>query len=48
MISLVENIKCISRPNIQYYPNYRHKSYIASLNAVIFGKSLFSPGLDID
>ena len=48
MISLVKNLKCISRLNIHYYPNRRYKSYITSLKAVIAGKSLISAGLDID
>ena len=48
MISLVKNLKCISRLNIHYYPNRRYKSYITSLKAVIVGKSLRSVGLDID
>ena len=46
MISLVKNLKCISRLNIHYYPNRRYKSYITSLKAVIAGKSLISAGLD--
>ena len=48
MISLVKNLKCISRLNIHYYPNRRYKSYITSLKAVIAGKSLISAGLDIN
>ena len=48
MISLVKNLKCISRLNIYYYPNRQHKSYISSLKDVTVGKSLISVGLDID
>ena len=48
MISLVQNLKCISRLDIHYYHNRRHKSHIISLKAVIVGKSLISAGLDID
>ena len=48
MISLVKNLKYISRVNIHYYPNRRYKSYITSLKAVIVGKSLFSVGIDVD
>ena len=47
MISLVKNIKCISRLNIYYYPNRRYKSYITSLKAVIVSKNLISAELDI-
>ena len=47
MISLVKNIKCISRLNIHYYPNRRYKSYITSLKAVIVSKNLISAELDI-
>ena len=48
MISLVKNLKCISRLIIHYYPNHRYKSYITFLKAVIVGKSLFSSRLDTD
>ena len=48
MISLVINLKCISRLNIHYYPNRRYKFYVTSLKAVILDKSLISAGLDID
>ena len=44
MISLVKNLKCISRQNIHYYPNHWYKS---SLKAVIISKSLISAALDI-
>ena len=47
MISLVKNLKCISRQNIHYYPDHWYKSYITSLKAVIIGKSLISAALDI-
>ena len=47
MISLVKNIKYISRLNIHYYPNRRYKSYITSLKAVIVSKNLISAELDI-
>ena len=39
MISLVINLKCISRLNIHYYPNRRYKFYVTSLKAVILDKS---------
>ena len=42
MISLVKNLKCISRQNIDYYPNCSHKSSITSLKAAMVGKSLSS------
>ena len=48
MISLVKNLKYISRLNIRYHPNRRYKSYITSLKTVIVGKSLISAGLNID
>ena len=48
MISLVKNLKFISRLFIHYYPNCWYKSYITSLKAIIVGKSLISAGLDID
>ena len=48
MISLVKNLKCILRLNINYYPNRPFKSYITSLKAVIVGKSFISVGLNID
>ena len=48
MISLLKNVKCISRLNINYYPNSRYKSYITPLETVIVGKNFISPGLDID
>ena len=48
MISMLKNVKCISRLNIHYYPNRRYKSYITSLKAVIVGKSLISAGMNID
>ena len=48
MISLVINLKCISRLNIHYHPNRRYKSYVTSLKAVILDKSLISAGLGID
>ena len=48
LMSVVKNLKCISRLNIHYYPSSRYKSYITSLKAVITGKSLISAGLDID
>ena len=48
MISLLKNLKCISRLHIHYYPNRWYKSYITSSKAVIVGKSLISAGLDID
>ena len=47
MISLVKNLKCISRRNIHYYPNVG-TNLITSLKAVIVGKSLISAGLYID
>ena len=48
MISLVKNLKCISRQNIHYYRNRRYKSYITSLKDVIVSKGLVSAALDID
>ena len=48
MISLVKNLKCISRLNIYCYPNRRDKSHITCLKAVTVGKILISAGLDID
>ena len=48
MISLVQNLKCISRLDIHYYHNRPYKSHIISLKAVIVVKSLISAGLDID
>ena len=48
MISLVKNLKCISRQNIHYYRNRQYKSYITSLKDVIVSKSLVSAALDID
>ena len=48
MISLVKNLKCISRLNIHYYPNLRDKSYITFLKATFVGKSLISAGPGID
>ena len=48
MISLVKNLKCISRQNIHYYCNRRYKSYITSLKDVIVSKGLVSAALDID
>ena len=48
MISLVKNLKYISRLNIRYHPNRRYKSYITSLKTVIVGKNLISAGLNID
>ena len=42
MISLVKNLKCISRLNIHCYPNCWYKSYITSLKAVIVGKTFIS------
>ena len=48
LISLLKNLKCISRLNIHYCPNRWDKSYITSLKAVIVDKSLFSAGLHVD
>ena len=48
MISLVKNLKCISRQNIHYYRNRQCKSYITSLKDVIVSKGLVSAALDID